>query len=103
LSREDRLAKIKNNVKARIDRAMAARKRRAGTPRTPTTGTNTNIRPVRPMTNMSLAERLDLKKASMGEVIKDFQASDAPQFKGKSNEKKRMMAVAAKLEAERAK
>jgi len=37
----------------------------------------------------------------MGEVIKDFQKSDAPQFKGKSKEKRRMMAVAAKLQADR--
>ena len=37
----------------------------------------------------------------MGDVIKDFQVSDAPQFKGKSKEKKRQMAIAAKLSAER--
>jgi len=34
-----------------------------------------------------------------GEVIKDFEKSDAPQFKGKSKEKKRKMAIAASLEA----
>lgn len=47
-----------------------------------------------------LAEKL---KASddMGTWVKDFQDSDAPQFKGKSKEKKRQMAVAAKLGAER--
>ena len=33
--------------------------------------------------------------------IKDFTKSDAPQFKGKSAEKRREMAIAAKLEAER--
>jgi len=37
----------------------------------------------------------------MGSVIKDFYKSDAPQFKGRSKEKRREMAVAAKLEAER--
>jgi hypothetical protein len=37
----------------------------------------------------------------MGDVIKDFQKSDAPQFKGKSMEKRREMAIAAKLGAER--
>ena len=37
----------------------------------------------------------------MGTWIKDFQDSDAPQFKGKSDEKKRKMAIAAKLAAER--
>ena len=47
-----------------------------------------------------LAEKLDLKKAKMGDVIKDFQDSDAPQFKGKSDKKKREMAIAAKLQAD---
>ena len=45
-------------------------------------------------------EKYDMKKADMGDVIKDFQDSDAPQFKGKSAEKKREMAIAAKLAAE---
>ena len=49
---------------------------------------------------VELDEVLDLKKADMGEVIKDFRKSDAPQFKGKSKEKKREMAIAAKLSAE---
>ena len=46
-------------------------------------------------------EKLNLKKADMGDVVKDFYKSDAPQFKGKSKEKRRQMAVAAKLTAER--
>ena len=33
----------------------------------------------------------------MDKYIKDFAKSDAPQFKGKSQEKKREMAIAAKL------
>jgi len=37
------------------------------------------------------------KNTSMGDVIKDFYKSDAPQFKGKSKAKKRQMAIAAKL------
>ena len=45
-------------------------------------------------------EKIDLKKADMGEVIKDFRKSDAPQFKGKSDKKIQKMAIAAKLEAE---
>ena len=45
-------------------------------------------------------ESIDIKKADMGEVIKDFRKSDAPQFKGKSKKKKQEMAVAAKLQAE---
>ena len=43
-------------------------------------------------------EKID--KMDMGDVIKDFYKSDAPQFKGKSKEKRRQMAIAAKLSAE---
>jgi hypothetical protein len=46
-------------------------------------------------------EKLDMEETEMGDVIKDFQTSDAPQFKGKSKEKRREMAIAAKLTAER--
>lgn len=49
---------------------------------------------------VELDEVLDMKKADMGEVIKDFRKSDAPQFKGKSKEKRREMAIAAKLSSE---
>ena len=48
-----------------------------------------------------LMERINIAKTKMGDVIKDFQDSDAPQFKGKSAEKRRQMAIAAKLEADR--
>jgi hypothetical protein len=37
----------------------------------------------------------------MGDWVKDFQDSDAPQFKGKSMKKRQQMAIAAKLAAER--
>lgn len=50
------------------------------------------------------AEQVDEKltaKTPMKTYIKDFQKSDAPQFKGKSQEKRRVMAIAAKLTAER--
>ena len=43
---------------------------------------------------------VNLKKDDMGDVIKDFYKSDAPQFKGKSKKKRRQMAIAAKLSAE---
>jgi hypothetical protein len=46
-------------------------------------------------------EKMDLAKAKMGDVVKDFYKSKAPQFKGKSMAKRREMAVAAKLGAER--
>ena len=46
-------------------------------------------------------EKINLAKAKMGDVVKDFYKSKAPQFKGKSMAKRREMAVAAKLGAER--
>ena len=42
----------------------------------------------------------DIDKMSMGDTIKDFYKSDAPQFKGKSKKKRRQMAIAAKLSAD---
>ena len=44
--------------------------------------------------------REDIDKMDMGDVIKDFYKSDAPQFKGKSKKKRREMAIAAKLATE---
>lgn len=49
--------------------------------------------------NPFLNEKMDMKKADMGDVIDDFYTSDAPQFKGKSKAKRRQMAIAAKLSA----
>ena len=49
---------------------------------------------------VELDEKMDMKKADMGDVVKDFYKSDAPQFKGKSKEKRREMAIAAKLQAD---
>lgn len=40
-----------------------------------------------------------VKTTPVGDVVKDFYKSDAPQFKGKSKKKKREMAVAAALSA----
>jgi hypothetical protein len=48
-----------------------------------------------------IEEKINMKTAEMGEVIRDFEKSDAPQFKGKSKAKRRQMAIAAKLQAER--
>jgi len=50
-----------------------------------------------------MGEKMDLKKADMGDVITDFRKSDAPQFKGKSDKKIQKMAIAAKLEADEVK
>jgi len=50
---------------------------------------------------VEIEEKLDIKKASMGTVVKDFKTANAPQFKGKSESKRRVMAIAAKLSAER--
>jgi len=41
-----------------------------------------------------------IEDMSMGEVIKDFQNSDDPRFKGKSKKKRREMAIAAKMATE---
>jgi len=51
--------------------------------------------------NPTIGEKMDLAKADMGDVIKDFQKSDAPQFQGKSKKERQKMAIAAKLTAER--
>jgi len=48
-----------------------------------------------------ISEKMNLAKADMGDVVKDFYKSDAPQFKGKSKKKRQQMAIAAKLTAER--
>mgnify|MGYP001307500556 FL=1 len=48
-----------------------------------------------------LTEKLDPRKHDAGDYIKDFQKSDAPQFKGKSKEKRKEMAIAAYLDARR--
>lgn len=50
--------------------------------------------------NPFLREKMDIKKADMGDVIDDFKKSDAPQFQGKSMAKRRQMAIAAKLNSE---
>jgi len=47
-----------------------------------------------------MKEGIDIQKADMKDVIKDFKTSDAPQFKGKSDKKKKEMAIAAKLSKE---
>ena len=49
--------------------------------------------------NPFLREKMDMKKADMGDVVDDFKKSDAPQFQGKSMVKRRQMAIAAKLQA----
>jgi len=47
-----------------------------------------------------MKEGIDIQKADMKDVIKDFKTSDAPQFKGKSDKKRKEMAIAAKLSKE---
>jgi len=46
-------------------------------------------------------EGIDIANSKMADVIKDFQDSDAPQFNGKSDKKRKEMAIAAKLAADR--
>jgi len=58
-----------------------------------------NIEAAKKILKPYLDEKLTAK-TPMKKYIKDFAKSDAPQFKDKSKEKKRQMAVAAKLSAE---
>jgi hypothetical protein len=46
-----------------------------------------------------VAEKLNLKAMDVGAVIKDFEKSNAPQFRGKTKEKRKQMAIAAKMGA----
>jgi hypothetical protein len=48
-----------------------------------------------------ILEKLDATKNSIGDYVKDFKKSDAPQFKGKSSSKRRQMAIAAYLGSKR--
>lgn len=65
-------------------------------------GTMSGVKPARvPATEETELDEKLTAKTPMGTYIKDFQKSDAPQFKGKSQEKRRAMAIAAKLTAER--
>jgi len=51
--------------------------------------------------DVDLVEKLDPRKHDIGDYIDDFMKSDAPQFKGKSKEKIRDMALAAYRAARR--
>ena len=82
-------------VKAGIDAKEAAKKSKSGDK------LDNLLAKVRSEEVEQVDEKLNLKKAEMGEVIKDFYKSKAPQFKGRSKAKRREMAVAAKLTAER--
>ena len=70
--------------RAMADKALGAKRFRKDKPK--------------PKTN----EKLD-KNSDMGDYIDDFQKSDAPQFQGKSKEKRKEMAIAAKLSADNGK
>jgi hypothetical protein len=48
-----------------------------------------------------ILEKLDATKNSIGDYVKDFSKSDAPQFKGKNSSKRRQMAIAAYLGSKR--
>lgn len=64
-------------------------------------GTNALIKKYANDTPGQCAEILNMKNTDMGDVIKDFQSSDAPQFRGKSLAKIRQMAIAAKLSSQK--
>jgi len=52
-----------------------------------------------PFTKLDIPNQMEVlgKDADMGDYIKDFEKSDSPQFKGKSKEKRKDMAIAAYL------
>ena len=56
---------------------------------------------VRKKVAKTIEEKLNATKDSIGDYVKDFKKSDAPQFKGKSSTKRRQMAVAAYLGSKR--
>ena len=56
---------------------------------------------VRKKVAKTIEEKLDATKNSIGDYVKDFKKSDAPQFKGRSSSKRRQMAVAAYLGSKR--
>ena len=49
----------------------------------------------------TIEEKLDATKNSIGDYVRDFKKSDAPQFKGASKSKRRQMAIAAYLGSKR--
>ena len=56
---------------------------------------------VRKKVAKTIEEKLDATKNSIGDYVKDFKKSDAPQFKGASKSKRRQMAIAAYLSSKR--
>ena len=64
-----------------------------------------NVNPTLEEWKKSLSESVYTEKLKvsdgMGAWVKDFQKSDAPQFKGKNDKERRDMAVAAYLSAKR--
>jgi len=56
---------------------------------------------VRKKVAKTIEEKLDATKNSIGDYVKDFKKSDAPQFKGASKSKRRQMAIAAYLGSKR--
>ncbi len=58
-----------------------------------------NMQEVRSESFLPFNEKLDPNKDDMSDYVKDFKKSKAPQFKGKSDDKRKQMAVAAYLAA----
>lgn len=56
---------------------------------------------VRKKVAKTIEEKLLARKNSIGDYIKDFKKSDAPQFKGRGESKRKQMAVAAYLKSKR--
>tara|TARA_B100001093_G_scaffold520260_1_gene614036 strand:- start:268 stop:2529 length:2262 start_codon:yes stop_codon:yes gene_type:complete len=74
------------------------KKWKVGPPRSPyAPSTSKPTKPTKPTKPQTYKEKLT-KKSTAGDFIDDFKKSDKPQFKGKSDEKKKDMAIAAYLQ-----
>lgn len=87
-------------VSAAVGAAVAAHSTEP--PKQPVKAQTTQVAKKVQKEEVELDEVLDPSMGA-GEYVKDFQKSDAPQFKGKSKEKRRIMGIAAYMAAKREK
>ncbi len=104
---------LKGNMLDKLNLSVASQKYKLGNPQDiknqlahqnyTTVGSYVIVSPMsgqpQDKTTQGVAEKLNLKAMNTGAVIKDFEKSNAPQFRGKTKEKRRQMAIAAKMGA----
>jgi len=104
---------LKGNMLDKLNLSVASQKYKLGNPQDiknqlahqnyTTVGSYVIVSPMggqpQDKTTQGVAEKLNLKAMDTGAVIKDFEKSNAPQFRGKTKEKRRQMAIAAKMGA----